>query len=224
MRTFGKIAEQATITRHPMKRTFLTHFAIFVAILISAIAYPTTTNAQRTTGKEAAALKQIGDAIGKDLVSFTEAAKVAGFSQSKKQNEDGLTTMLMSGRICDQRRCKLLTAVSTEGDINVHHAGIFLQKRDKWSELTEDYSNVRTLLTEVYGNAKESAETFIGAEPTDDAGRMEALKSDKTDFTTKFESGNLTIMLSITYSEEQGAHVGILFIDTKLSELISTKE
>lgn len=224
MRIFGSKADEATITQLTMKRIFLTYFPILAVILIMATILPASAYAQHSTAKEVAALRHIGNGIGKSLEVFTQNAKAAGFTPGKKRTDDGLTTLTMGGRIGDQRRCKLLTAVSTEGDKNVHHAGIFLQKRDKWDDLTEDYNNVRAILTEIYGKATECAETFIGEEPSDNARRMEALKKDMTDFTTKFDSGDLTIMLSITYTEEQGAHVGLLFIDAKLSEIISAGE
>lgn len=199
---------------------FLTRAAIAVIFFLISAVISQPADGQKRPAPEAAALRTIGDAIGLPQADFIKQAKDAGFAGSKLKDDDGLTLITLSGRLGSQRRCKLLTATGRENGSRILYASIFLPERGKWIDLKSDYDGLKGSLEEVYGAPVETAEAFADGTSADDASRMEAVKTDRADFTSKFDKGRLTVMLSITYSEEKGAHVGILFIDSEVSENI----
>lgn len=201
-------------------KTNLTHLIRYVITSLIIAAAAVDSNGQRNAADECATIEKIGGGIGSSLDNFAKVVQSAGFGAKKTKEDDGLTLLDMTGRIGNLRRCKLLTAANNEHGRTVHHAMIFMQERAEWSELKADYDKMKESLRAVYGEPKEIAESFTGKEPQDDKERMEMIKSDKADFTTKYERGELTVMLSMTYTAEHGAHVGMLFIDKQVSELI----
>lgn len=200
---------------------FLTKAVATVALIITTALGSQQINAQKRPQAEAEALSEIGSGIGQSEADFATLAKRAGFSSIETKEDDGLTLIKMSGRIGSQRRCKLLTATNNENGRKILHASIFLPERSTWAELKADYDWMKDGLTKAYGKPEESSES-AATMPDDDDNKaiMSAVKADKVDYTTKFEDGGLTIMLSITYTAEHGAHVGTLFIDKAVSENI----
>lgn len=199
----------------------LTKIAITLAAALVATLSCTEAAAQRKQADEVASLRSIGEGVGHTRAAFLKSARQAGFADAKVEEDDGLTLISLSGRLGSQRRCKLLTATNKETGDQIHHASLFMPERSRWADLKEDYDALKKSLTEAYGAPSESAEQVDpSVNVADDAQMTAAVKADKVDYTAKFEKGDVTIMLSITYTDEQGAHVGVLYIDKVLSESI----
>lgn len=198
----------------------LTKIAFTIIAAMAAALTFTEADAQKRQSDEVASLKNIAEGVGHTRADFLKSAKAAGFADAKIEQDDGLTLISLSGRLGSQRRCKLLTAENNDTGDKIHHASVFLPERSRWSDLKEDYDALKGCLTQAFGAPEESSEFVADGVATDDDAMMAAVKNDKTDYTAKFVKGETTIMLSITYTEENGAHVGILYIDKVLSESI----
>ncbi len=198
--------------------TFGAESAIVLLFLIMACTG--YASAQKSGPGEAGAIKAIGDGIGTSLDDFCKSTRATGFSPAKLAEDDGLTLATLSGKVGKLGKCKVVTAASKETGMRIRHAMVFMHRRDSWKELESDYAKLKGLLTTIYGKPEDSSESFLDEEPQDDGGKVDLLKKDKADFTTTYAKGSLSVMLSITYTAEHGAHVGILFIDKRVSSAI----
>ncbi len=156
--------------------------------------------------------------LGQGADVFIKAAKSARFGDKQVTEDDGTVKIRMTGRVLRHSKSYMVTAYRKDGDAKIHHIGIFLPEDQNWDELKEDYDNLKKQLSALYGSPAETSESFIGKTPSSNAEKMAALKSEATDFTTKFTHGSITILLSITYAEQYGAHVGMLYLDGKMAE------
>lgn len=199
---------------------FLTRIAIAVTAILTTSLFSQQINGQRRESAETAALTEIGSGIGQSETDFAKRARSAGFGRVETKDDDGLTLIKMTGRLGSQRKCILLTATNKENGRKILHASLFLPERGSWKDLKADYDGLKESLTYAYGTPKDCSESVPTALGTESKALMSAIKADKVDYTTKFEKNGLTIMLSITYTAEHGAHVGILFIDKAVSENI----
>lgn len=198
----------------------LTKTAVTVIIILATIIFGEQINGQKRERAETLALTEIGWGIGQSEAFFAKRAKDAGFGRVDTKDDDGLTLIRMSGRLGAQRKCTLLTATNRENGRKILHASLFMPERDSWADLKADYDGLKESLTDAYGTPKDCSESSPAASADDGKALMAAVKADKADYTTKFEKDGLTIMLSITYTAEHGAHVGVLFIDKAVSENI----
>lgn len=196
----------------------LTKIAATVIAILTTSLFAQQTNGQERENAETAALTEIGSGIGQSETYFAKRARSAGFGRVETKDDDGLTLIKMSGRLGSQRKCTLLTATNKENGRKILHASLFLPERDNWADIKADYDGLKASLTDAYGTPKDCSESAPAG--SDSKAIMAAVKADKVDYTTKFEKDGLTIMLSITYTAEHGAHVGILFIDKAVSENI----
>ncbi|MGN0029575.1 MAG: hypothetical protein ACI35Q_07620 [Marinilabiliaceae bacterium] len=199
---------------------FLTRIAVAVIIILTTTLFSQHINGQKRESAETASLTEIGSGIGRSEADFAKRARSAGFGKVETKDDDGLTLIRMSGRLGSQRKCILLTATNKENGRKILHASLFLPERGSWADLKADYEGLKESLTKAYGTPKDCSESVPASLGEDSKAIMSAVKADKVDYTTKFEKGGLTIMLSITYTAEHGAHAGILFIDKAVSENI----
>lgn len=198
----------------------LTKIAATVIAILTTSLFAQQINGQKRESAETAALIEIGSGIGQSETDFAKRARSAGFGRVETKDDDGLTLIKMSGRLGSQRKCTLLTATNKENGRKILHASLFLPERGSWTDLKADYEGLKNSLTDAYGTPKDCSESAPADLGTDSKALMSAVKADKVDYTTKFEKNGLTIMLSVTYTAEHGAHVGILFIDKAVSENI----
>lgn len=203
-----------------LRQMSLTKIAITLIAAITAALSPLEAGAQKKQADEVASLVNIGQGVGGTRADFLKSAKQAGFGDAEIEEDDGLTLITLTGRLGSQRRCKLLSATNQDTGDKIHHASLFLPERSHWQDLKDDYDALKGCLTQAFGAPTESSESVADGVKADDAQMMKAVKADKVDYTAKFEKGDVTIMLSVTYSDEQGAHVGVLYIDRVLSDSI----
>lgn len=163
-------------------------------------------------------IKAAETSLGQDIDFFVKTARSARFGDKQETEDDFTVKIRMRGRVAGHNGSYMVTACTKEGEKKIHHIGVFLPEGQNWDGLKKDYDNLKKQLTALYGSPKEISETFIGTEPATNEGKMAALKCDGTDFTIKFTHGDTTILLSITYAEQYGAHVGMLFIDGQIAE------
>lgn len=192
--------------------------SILISITLSFTCQEVSGQRRQTT--DGTVLKEIGEGIGGSESSFISRAKSAGFGGLTTKEQDGLTIVSLSGKLGAQRRCKLLTATNDENGRRILHAMIFLPERSQWAKLKEDYDWLKQSLTEAFGAPVEQSESVAAGTGDDDAALMAAVKADKVDYAARFGKGGLTVMLSITYTAEHGAHAGVMFIDKAVSDSI----
>ncbi len=167
---------------------------------------------------DATVIKAAETSLGQDMDFFVKTARSARFGDKQMTEDDSTVKIRMKGRVAGHSGSYMVTACVKDGGEKIHHVGVFLPEEQNWEGLKKDYDNLKRQLITLYGSPKETSETFIGTEPASNEGKMAALKCDGTDFTTKFTRGDTTILLSITYAKQYGAHVGMLFIDGQMAE------
>ncbi len=198
--------------------TKITHTAlsILTALTVSVI-YGDRADAQKRAD-DTAVMKAAETSLGQNMDFFVNAARSARFGDKTVTEEDGTVKLRMTGKVLGHSKSYMVTACKEDDEKKIHHIGIFLPESQNWADLKGDYDNLKKQLTTLYGSPAETSENFIGTEPVSNEGKMAALKRDGTDFTTKFTHGGTTILLSITYAEQYGAHVGMLYLDGKMAE------
>ena len=137
-----------------------------------------------------------GVPIDGTLGQYTEAMKSKGFSYVGTQ--DGMSILM--GDFAGFKGCTIGVSTLQNKDL-VNTIGVIFPEKDSWTLLYGNYSTLKEMLTEKYGQPSTCVETFeTSPQPRDDNSRMYEVKFDRCKYFSVFSTENGDIELSISNS------------------------
>ena len=136
-----------------------------------------------------------GVPIDGTLAEYVSKMKQNGFNHVS--TEDG--TAILNGDFAGYKACVVGVSTLKQKDL-VHKIAVVFPEKETWSTLFGNYSSLKELLTEKYGNPSEVVEKFDGAEyaqPKDDNKKMFMVKLDNCRYHSIWHTEKGDIELSI---------------------------
>lgn len=107
-------------------------------------------------------------------------------------------TAVMAGSFASYNECTIF--VGDQGTGTVCAAGVYFPEKDTWNLLYGNYSNIKELLIQKYGEPSSCIEQFqTSYPPEDNYMKMIYIKSDKYDYKCIWDTPNGIIELSIAH-------------------------
>ncbi len=172
----------------------------FALAFISSFAQPKSDSSQHLTFK--------GVPIDGTLNDYVLKMKMSGFVH--KGTEDGIA--VLEGDFAAYKNCTIEVSTLKQTDL-VSKIKVAFPKREDWSSLSENYFNLKELLTEKYGNPSENVENFQSYTPESDGSKMSAVKLDRCNYFCYYKTDNGTIQLSIENNRMRNAFVKLAYFD-----------
>jgi hypothetical protein len=193
-----------TLTLFAMKKLFVFLFAVFPFVTIHA--------------QEHLVFK--GVPIDGTLDAYVANMEKAGFTYLG--DDDGIA--VLQGDFAGFRNCKIGVVTLESMDI-VNRISVLFDTHDNWSDLYDNYSSLKEMLTKKYGEYDECIEKFDGYEPRDDGMRMVCLYRDQCKYYTIWETDKGTIELDIIKrsARGRGGAVGLHYWDRINTDLVQEK-
>lgn len=193
-----------TLTLFAMKKLFVFLFAVFPFVTIHA--------------QEHLVFK--GVPIDGTLDAYVANMEKAGFTYLG--DDDGVA--VLQGDFAGFRNCKIGVVTLESMDI-VNRISVLFDTHDNWSDLYDNYSSLKEMLTKKYGEYDECIEKFDGYEPRDDGMRMIYLCQDRCKYYTIWETDKGTIELEIIKrgARGRGGAVGLHYWDRINTDLVQEK-
>lgn len=149
-----------------------------------------------------------GVPIDGTLNEYVLKMKQKGFvSQGIK---DGLA--LLEGDFAGYKGCTIGVSTLKQKDL-VSKIVVIFPKHETWSQLTNNYYNLKEMLMEKYGEPSNVLEKFDGYEPSDDNSKMNYVKLDQCKYYTTFETEKGTIQLNIGHESYSNCFVVLSYFD-----------
>lgn len=149
-----------------------------------------------------------GVPIDGTLNEYVLKMKQKGFvSQGIK---DGLA--LLEGDFAGYKGCTIGVSTLKQKDL-VSKIVVIFPKHETWSQLTNNYYNLKEMLMEKYGKPSNVLEKFDGYEPSDDNSKMNYVKLDQCKYYTTFETEKGTIQLNIGHESYSNCFVVLSYFD-----------
>lgn len=184
------------------------HILLLIALIISSFCPAMASSGDIVT--------DLCPLIGKPVADYVAKTKAMGLKLNIDTKDDGTRILDMTGSWVGSRRCHIVTRVGNSKHERVSHVIAIMPSRHSWRDLQSDYAEAQAALTKAFGAPAEQGDGFDSAEPESDSDKVRELKAGKADFSSIFHNGDIAIVLSITYSEEHGAHVMALYINASL--------
>ena len=162
-----------------------------------------------------------GVPIDGTLNEYVAKMKQSGFQYLGA--EDG--TALLNGDFAGYKNCHVAVTTLKKIDL-VHKIGVIFPNQETWSRLSSNYSDLKQMLTEKYGNPNDEAELFDVKPyqlPLDDNMKMHQVGMDNCKFYTVWKTGKGDIELSIDHSGFTSCFVKVVYFDKINSAIISEK-
>ena len=153
-------------------------------------------------------LKFKGIPIDGTLTSFVNKLKQKGFTV--QHTEKG--TAMLTGEFAAVKGC---TAVVTEHESGVvNRVAVMFPSKDSWAMLYHDYSNLKDMLTQKYGEPAAVEEEFQDRSyEMNDNDRMHEVRMDRCRYICDWTPENGTIELRIQNTSLLGSMVVLVYID-----------
>ena len=149
-----------------------------------------------------------GVPIDGTLTSFVNKLKQKGLSHLATQ--DGIA--LLEGDFAGYKECTIFVS-QYESEI-VNRVAVIFPKNDTWSGLYSNYSTIKNLLTQKYGEPTDIIEEFQGySNPSDDNERMFRVKFDQCKYICDFVTEKGGIELKIVHDDSLNCFISLLYID-----------
>ena len=134
-----------------------------------------------------------GVPIDGTLDEYVSKMKKSGFSLIG--TEDGIA--LLNGDFAGYKDCTVGVTTLKQKDL-VHKIVVLFPDKDTWSTLSNNYFDLKQMLTEKYGKPSDVVEKFDGySQPRDDKSRMHEVGMDRCKYYSIWETDNGEIQLSI---------------------------
>ena len=151
-----------------------------------------------------------GVPIDGTLAEYVSKMKQNGVSHLK--TEDG--TAILSGDFAGYKACVVGVSTLIQKDL-VHKIAVVFPEKETWSMLFGNYSSLKELLTEKYGNPSEVVEKFDGAQyaQQDDYRKMFMVKADNCKYYSIWHTEKGDIELSIGHDGVIKCFVSLAYFD-----------
>ncbi len=160
-------------------------------------------------------LKSVAGMLGRPTTEVIDGMKTIGMKHAKAEETGKVRTYTMRGDFGSEDKCVALTTSNINQADSVSNIGIFFPNREKWELLEADYRLLQRELRNAFGAEREKSEFFDKGENLSNEEKMAEFAAGRCDYTCQFNSGSAVIFLSLTYSEDKGAHASVLFLDKK---------
>lgn len=190
------------------KLLILSFLSLFITILFA-----------QSSGDTSAHLSFKGVPINGTLNEYVSKLKKAGFIQVS--SEDGVA--ILQGDFAGYKNCFVGVSTLKQVDL-VHKIVVLFPDRDTWSNLEANYMNLKSMLTEKYGEAMETIEKFDSRlEPRDDNSRMHEVRMNRCKYYVTWQMESGTIQLSIDHGDTGNCFVKLAYFDKVNSKLIEKR-
>lgn len=158
-----------------------------------------------------------GIPIDGTITDFTAKMKQKGFNHLGTQ--EGMA--LFKGEFAAIKDCTI-GVVSSKTTNVVSKVGVLFPECDTWSRLYGNYSQLKSMLTQKYGEPTVNVERFNSySEPRDDNSRMHEVRMDRCNFITTWETEKGDIELKINHSEYSSCFVTLSYWDKINTEKVT---
>lgn len=172
-----------------------------------------------TFAQEAKHLSFKGVPINGTLNEYVSKMEKSGFTLVG--TEDGVA--ILEGEFAAFKGCTIAVVTLEQNDL-VSKISVIFPEGNTWSSFSEDYYNLKELLTEKYGKPSEVVEKFdTYSEPKDDGSRKNQLLLDRCKYYSTFELANGSIQLSIEKGDYSTGFVLLSYFDKVNSDIIRQK-
>jgi hypothetical protein len=184
-----------------MKKLFIA--TVLFINLYCAFAQTKTVTAEHLTFK--------GVPLDGTLEEYVLKMKQNGFKHLSTSNG----TAALQGDFAGYKDCYV--GVSTLSKKNlVHKIGVLFPEKETWSALSDNYFNLKEMLTEKYGEPSDDIEIFgndSSYQPTDDFIKMHKVKFDECKYRSIWETEKGKIQLSIGHGTAANCFVSLAYFD-----------
>lgn len=155
-------------------------------------------------------LKFKGVPIDGTLSEFVGMLKQKGLTHLG--TEQGVA--LFKGEFAAHKGCSIAAIAHESG--NVYRVGVIFPEKDTWLRLYNDYSSLKEMLTQKYGEPTSVVEEFqsYGGMEDDDNMKMHYVKYDKCRYVVDFMTEIGTIELRIEHNDMLDCYVILIYEDT----------
>ena len=119
---------------------------------------------------------------------------------------------LLSGDFAGYKNCTLGVTTLKNKDV-VSTIGVIFPTCKDWATVENNYSNLKSMLSEKYGEPARSVEEFQNRTPRDDNDKYYELSMNRCNYASLFEVENGSIELMIAHETLSGAYVLLRYID-----------
>ncbi len=189
-----------------MKQVF--SLLLFTVIVMTGLAQVKQDTSQHLAFK--------GVPIDGTLNDYVSKMKQNGFTHT--QTKDG--TAILNGDFAGYKDCFVGVSTLKQKDLVYKIVVIFSDKKT-WSTLSDNYFDLKQMLTEKYGKTSDVVEQFDGySQPTDDEDRMYKVKFDNCKYSSIWQTGKGEIQLSIGHNSVTSCFVRLVYFDKINSDKI----
>ncbi len=122
---------------------------------------------------------------------------------------------IFKGEFAAHKGCSIAAIAHESGE--VYRVGVMFPEQDTWLRLYNDYSSIKDMLNQKYGEPTSVVEEFqsdSGGKYDDDNTRMHYVKFDKCRYVTDFTTESGTIEVRIDHNDELECYVVLIYEDT----------
>ena len=180
------------------------------------------------------------------MISFVQAQETANSSEHltfkgvpidgtlneyvSKLKRSGLTHIgiengiaMLKGDFAAYKNCIIGVSTLKQKDL-VSKIAVIFPECDTWSSLSNNYFNLKEMLTEKYGEPSESVEEFQSySQPSDDYSKMHEVGMNRCTYYTTYETGKGSIQLSIENDGFTTSFVQLMYFDKINGDIIRAK-
>jgi hypothetical protein len=160
-----------------------------------------------------------GVPIDGTLNEYVTKMKQNGFTLVETENG----TAYLTGDFTGYKGCYIGVSTLKQKDL-VHKIAVVFPEKQTWSYLSNNYMDLKTMLTEKYGEPKYVVEKFDGAiQPDDDESKMYQVKFDNCKYYSIWETSKGDIQLSIEHNSVTSCYVKLGYFDKINGDKIKDK-
>ena len=122
---------------------------------------------------------------------------------------------LLKGEFAAHKGCSIAVIAHESGE--VYRVGVMFPEQETWLRLYNDYSSIKEMLTQKYGEPTtvvEEFQSYSGGKYDDDNTRMHYVKFDKCRYVTDFTTESGTIEVRIDHNDSLECYVVLIYEDT----------
>ncbi len=135
--------------------------------------------------------------------------------------EDGVA--ILKGDFAGYKDCTIGVSILKQKDL-VHKIAVIFPKKETWSTLFGNYSDLKGMLKEKYGEPFEVVEKFEGySQPRDDRNKMHEVTMDRCKYYSIWQTDRGNIELSISHDSLSSSFVRLGYFDKTNGNIVREK-